>query len=163
MVPCIFNLSELKEFGQAITEKDKMIFVSKFTDCVKMLLLSRCLQTDFVADSMGGFELPPQPIDLKFDFALLKETMDFEPDFDLLQMLSAELVLIENCRARIEKFDKKGWWYRFNHCRYRNFLRNHLQDIDKQITFQDIFSVAVAYFVQQGWGGGSELKQLMVY
>ena len=170
MVPCIFNLSELKEFGQVLEMKDQSVFVKKFADCLKGLLLSQSLwpldsnlSSDCSLDGVSVFANPPKPVDLEFDFALLKETMYFEPDYNLLKTISAELALMENCRARIERFNKNGWWYRLKHCRYRRFLSQYRKRLNRELKFQDIFSAATAYFVQQRWGNGADLKRQLVY
>ena len=51
MVPCIFQLSELGEFGLVLQEQNKDSFMRRFADCVKALLFAKVTQVYAV----GGF------------------------------------------------------------------------------------------------------------
>ena len=145
MVPCIFQLSELGEFGLVLQEQNKDSFMRRFADCVKALLFAKVTQGYAVggfpfagnavwesnpATVMSVWALSDFKTDLKADWALLKEMMVFTPDYGMQKLIAANLRFLQRCRARMAKLADRGLWYLFCHCRrYRSHSRYYMIQI----------------------------------
>ena len=176
MVPCIFQLSELGEFGLVLQEQNKDSFMRRFADCVKALLFAKVTQGYAVggfpfagnavwesnpATVMSVWALSDFKTDLKADWALLKEMMVFTPDYGMQKLIAANLRFLQRCLARMAKLADRGLWYLFCHCRRYRAVRRYFHNADRTVTFQDLFSAAIAQFVLKGWGKASDFKCLL--
>ena len=110
---------------------------------------------------MSVWALSDFKTDLKADWALLKEMMVFTPDYGMQKLIAANLRFLQRCRARMAKLADRGLWYLFCHCRRYRAVRRYFHNADRTVTFQDLFSAAIAQFVLKGWGKASDFKCLL--
>ena len=163
MVPCIFQLSELGEFGLVLQEQNKDSFMRRFADCVKALLFAKMPQGYAVggfpfagnavwesnpATVMSVWALSDFKTDLKADWALLKEMMVFTPDYGMQKLIAANLRFLQRCRVRMTELADRA-------------VRRYFHNADRTVTFQDLFSAAIAQFVLKGWGKAGDFKYLL--
>ena len=92
---------------------------------------------------------------------LEKEMMVFTPDYGMQKLIAANLRFLQRCRARMAKLADRGLWYLFCHCRRYRAVRRYFHNADRTVTFQDLFSAAIAQFVLKGWGKASDFKCLL--
>lgn len=172
MVPCIFQLSELGEFGSVLQEQNKDSFMRRFAEYVKRLLHVKMMESyamnnqSFVAGDVWGIEPAAAASvwarsDFKADWSLLKEMMVFTPDYGMRKLIAANLRFLHRCRVRMRKLADRGLWYLFCHCRRYRAVRRYFRNADRTVTFQDLFSAAIAQFVLKGWGKAEDFRYLL--
>ncbi len=176
MAADIFQLSELKEFGLILQEQNKDAFVRHFADYIKTLLSAKMFQNYcLISPSMIGVDMwgmnPSADsfawglLDfnehLQFKWAWLKNKMAFTPDLGRHKLVAADFRTLQRCRAHLFKMADRGLWYLFCHWRRYRFIVRCFRRADKELTFQDLFSVAVTQFVAKGWGKSDEFKRLL--
>ncbi len=168
----IFQLSELGEFGLVLQEQNKENFVRRFAECIKQLLCAKMTESYIMSNQAynTGNILGTDPLigasfcnwpDFKTDWALLKEMVFFIPDERMRKLIAKNLRFLNRCRARIEKLAGRGLWYLLHHCRRYRSIRRYFRSADRTVTFQDLFSAAIAEFVMRGWGKAGDFKLLL--
>lgn len=168
MVPCVFQLSELKEFGSLLCEQDKNRFIERFSTYMKLLLRVKNVES-YASSSIlfGNTDVLQIAATASFmsnpknDWVLLKEMMIYSPNFRLEKEMKKHLAFLQNCENRMEKLCEKGFWnFLFHHKKYK-IVKKHYNRVNKDMRFQDLFSAATGYFVSQGWGKGSTFKMML--
>ncbi len=142
-----FQLRELNDFALALRETNKKTFVDKFATCLRMLLFDRrvhALSPEEKVSSAFSFLCE----DYENDWVLLKEMVDFLPDYRLMHEVALQLRYISYCKHRLRSLG-----------RFARGRKMRLFEI-RELTFQDMFSVATSYFIIMGWGNGKEFKEL---
>lgn len=163
-----FRLSELEEFYSVLREKNKEVFIKRFSEYVKQLLRDRMfmLNRDIAFpnrnDEMGCCDSFLQLFCEEYEntWKLLKEMMVFSPDFFLLNKVVRHFEFLDSNRRSFKEIFRKGvpfWRSVRNYCSMRRRLSKMA---NFELTFQDMFSVAAARFSRMAWGNGKEFQRL---
>ncbi len=171
MLPCVFQLSELDELGLILKEENKHVFVHHFVQYVKGLLRMKAAM-DYTVNTGFWQNIDPSgpscsfasvvfPNDFHKDWALLKSMIIFNPDYGMRNLVQKNMAFLQRCQHRADKLSQRGFWNLLRHHRYYRIIRRHFNNADMSITFQDLFSVAIAHFMKKGWGKAWEFKQIV--
>ena len=161
-----FQLSELKEFDSVLREENREAFVRRFADYQRQLLCNRMVMISRgVALPLENNQTPDYLFfreDYENNWKLIKEMMVFKPDFSLLKKIIRRFRFMSYCKQSVKSVFGRGWrFFGRSLRRYFSIWRRYRKIGSLELTFQDMFSVAVARFVSNGWGNGSDFKQLL--
>jgi hypothetical protein len=170
MMEKFYKLSHFREFGLILTEKDHEMFISRFAEFIRGILYKEefdrgvyvgvfpydCYET--VTGHSSVFLHEYMCLELQRRWKELLTQVEFSFCSTKSPEIVKKLYELEKMHREIDNLYCNNLIKCFKNRKKRRQIREEMKNYDEQVSLQDIFSVAIRYYVKRIWGASKDFR-----